>query len=227
MRQESGDRSQKKGGWSLFLIGLQSGEELHVPSFRAVAAYFNENSACVRAGFKPAPINFYDKWSWHWAPPPSMKMPWRYRADGAWLVPPRKIGPSWLVQVHRICLAKPKTNSCAGPRKAGQGPHPLRRGHRSSTCSITRFMPKELHLSSPTRPGTFKQAFPAFAKRPGAPSPPETNPSPGWLALEPVAPAPPTMDLTRGRLHFRDECSWHWVPPPSMKTGRNHFFPDF
>jgi len=29
-------------------------------------------------------------------------------ADGAWLSPPRKIGPSWLVQLHRICLAKPK-----------------------------------------------------------------------------------------------------------------------
>ena len=135
------------------------------------------------------------------AAPPSMKMLWRYRANGAWLAPPRKIGPSWLVQVHRISLAKPKTNSCARPRKAGQWPHPLRGGHRSSTCSLTRFMPIELHLSSPTRPGTFKQAFPAFAKRPGAPSPPETNSSPGWLAQRPVAPAPP-MGASRGAIGF-------------------------
>ena len=149
-----------------------------------------------------------------------MKMPWRYRADGVWLEPPRKIGPSWLVQVHRICLAKPKTNSCARPRKAGQRPHPLRRGHWSSTCSLTRFMPIELHLSSPTRPGTFKQAFPAFAKRPGAPSPPETNTSPGWPALEPVAPDPPTGGLTRGRPHFHDKCSWRGSPPPGMKIGQ-------
>ena len=92
-------------------------------------------------------------------PPPEMKMPWRYRADGAWLAPPRKIGPSWLVQVHRICLAKPKTNSCARPRKAGQWPHPLREDHRFLACSITRCMPNEFHLSSPTRPGTFKQRF--------------------------------------------------------------------
>uniref|UniRef100_A0A7C4RTF3 Uncharacterized protein n=1 Tax=Desulfatirhabdium butyrativorans TaxID=340467 RepID=A0A7C4RTF3_9BACT len=62
--QETGVRNEKKSGWSLFLIGLQSGEELHVPSFRAVAAYFNENSACVGAGFNPAPTNFHDKWPW-------------------------------------------------------------------------------------------------------------------------------------------------------------------
>jgi len=31
--------------------------------------------------------------------------------------------------------------------------------------NLTRCMPKEFHLSSPTRPGTFKQAFPAFAKQ--------------------------------------------------------------
>jgi len=148
-----------------------------------------------------------------------MKMPWRYRADGAWLSPPRKIGPSWLVQVHRICLAKPKTNSCARPRKAGQWPHPLRGGHRSSTCSITRCMPKELHLSSPTRPGTFKQAFPAFAKRPGAPSPPETNTSPGWLAREPCARSA-NRGLTRGRAHFHDKFPWCSASPPGMKIGR-------
>ena len=147
-------------------------------------------------------INFHDE---GFSPPPSMKMPWRYRADGAWSAPPRKIGPSWLVQVHRICLAKPKTNSCARPRKAGQRPHPLRGGHRFSTCNLTRFMPQEPHLSSPTRPGTFKQAFPAFAKRPGAPSPPETNISPGWLTREPVAPSPPTKGSRGGGAHFHDK----------------------
>jgi len=135
------------------------------------------------------------------------------------LAPPRKIGPSWLVQVHRICLAKPKTNSCARPRKAGQWPHPLRRGHWFSICRLTRFMPKELHLSSPTRPGTFKQAFPAFAKRPGAPSPPETNISPGWLTLDSVAPAPPTGGSRGGGAHFHDKCSWRGSPPPEMNIG--------
>jgi len=148
-----------------------------------------------------------------------MKMPWRYRADGAWLSPPRKKGPSWLVQVHRICLAKPKTNSCARPRNAGQWPHPLRGSLRFSASSLTRFMPIELHLSSPTRPGTFKQAFPAFAKRPGAPSPPETNISPERLTLEPDTPAPPTGGLTWGRPDFHDKCSWRWAPPPGMKIG--------
>jgi len=164
----------------------------------------------MKIGQKPIAHSpyFHDKCSWRWVPPPEIKMLWRYRADGAWLAPPRKIGLSWLVQVHRICLAKPKTNSCARPRKAGQWPHPLRGSHRSLTCSLTRFMPKELHLSSPTRPGTFKQAFPAFAKRPGAPSPPETNTSSGWLALESVAPSPPTRGITRGRAHFHDKCSW-------------------
>ena len=149
--------------------------------------------------------HFHDQWSWRWAPPPDMKMPWRYRADGAWLAPPRKIGPLWLVQVHRICLAKPKTNSCARPRKAGQWPHPLREDHRFLACSITRCMPNEFHLSSPTRPGTFKHAFPAFAKRTGALSPPEMNTSPGWLTREPVAPAPPTGGSRGGGAHFHDK----------------------
>jgi len=75
-------------------------------------------------------------------------------------------------------------------------------------------------LSSPTRPGTFKQAFPAFAKRPGAPSPPETNTSPGWLALEPVTPAPPTGAIKLGRQHFHDKWPWRWAPPPVMKIGQ-------
>ena len=173
----------------------------------------------------------HDKWSWCGTPPPGMKMPWRYRADGACLEPPRKIGPSWLAQVHRICLAKPKTNSCARPRKARQWPHPLRGGYRFSASRITRCMQKELHLSSPTRPGTFKQAFPAFAKRPGAPSPPETNTSPGWLALEPVAPSPPTGGITRGRPHFHDKSPWRRASPPGMKIDLNllptaHYFHD-
>jgi len=75
-------------------------------------------------------------------------------------------------------------------------------------------MPIELHLSSPTRPGTFKQAFPAFAKRPGAPSPPETNILPGWPALEPAAPAPPSGGLPRARTHFHKKWPWRRAATP-------------
>jgi hypothetical protein len=88
----------------------------------------------------------------------------------------------------------------------------------------------DLPGSSVVRPNEARHlqtAFPAFAKRPGTPPPPEKVISLGLLVQPSGTPAPPTKIFTRGGAHFRDKWSWCWAPTPSMKTGRNRFSPEF
>jgi hypothetical protein len=88
--------------------------------------------------------------------------------------------PSWRAPVCRVCLAKPETNSCARPRKAGQRENPQADlvDLRVSVSS------DELPGSAFVRPNEARHiqtAFPAFAKRPGTPPPPENVIPPGLL----------------------------------------------
>jgi hypothetical protein len=80
-----------------------------------------------------------------------------------------------------------------------------------------------LHGSSFVRPNEARHiqtAFPAFAKRPGTPTPPEKVVLPGSLVQPSGTPAPPTKILMRGGAHFHDKCSWRWAPTPGMKMGQ-------
>jgi hypothetical protein len=117
---------------------------------------------------------------------------------------PRTIEPSWRAPVCRVSLAKPSTNSCARPRKAGQQENPqvdptdLRVSVSFDSlpgCSFVR----------PNEARHIQTAFPAFAKRPGTPPSPEKVVSPGLLVRQSGTPAPPTKILTRGGAHFHDK----------------------
>jgi hypothetical protein len=99
--------------------------------------------------------------------------------------------PSWLAPVCRVYLAKPSTNSCARPRKAGQQENP----QIEPTDLRVSVSSDGLLRSSFVRPNEARHiqtTFPAFAKRPGTPSQPEKVLSPGLLVQQSGTPAPPT-----------------------------------
>jgi hypothetical protein len=128
--------------------------------------------------------------------------------------------PSWRAPVCRVCLAKPETNSCARPRKAGKRENP----QADPVYLRVSASSDELPGSSFVRPNEARHiqtAFPAFAKRPGTPSPPEDVVSPGLLVQPFGTPAPPTKILTRGGAHFHDELqapSSYKQPPPGERS---------
>jgi hypothetical protein len=105
--------------------------------------------------------------------------------------------PSWLAPVCRVYLAKPETNSCARPRKAGQQENPQLDPTDIRMSAFSDGLP-ESSLVRPNEARHTQTAFPAFAKRPGTPSPPEDDISPGLLVQHFCAPAPPAKILTRG-----------------------------
>ena len=143
-------------------------------------------------------------------PPPAMKMTRRYRAEAAGSQQPRTMKPAWPSPVCRVCLAKPETNSCAGPRKAGQQENP-----QADPTDIRMSVSSDGLLGSsfvrPNEARHIQTAFPAFAKRPGTPTPPEKVVLPGLLVQPTGAPEPPKKILSRGGAHFHEKWPWRWA----------------
>jgi hypothetical protein len=115
-----------------------------------------------------------------WTSAPGTKMLRRYRAEAAGSQHPRTMEPSWLAPVCRVCLAKPETNSCARPRKAGQQENPQADPMELRVSVSSDGLPGHSFVR-PNEARHIQTAFPAFAKRPGTPPPPENVVSPGLL----------------------------------------------
>ena len=132
------------------------------------------------------------KHSWWGAPPPSMKMSWRYRADGAWSSSPPR---------HESITASRGSWPVLRNRKRTHVPGLVRldKGHTHSgkaigirytalpdSCRRNFICPAQRGL------GHIQTGVSGCAKRP-RPLPAERKPDRrGWLPQKPVAPAPPT-----------------------------------
>jgi hypothetical protein len=101
-------------------------------------------------------------------------------------------------------LAKPETNSCARPRKAGQQENPKADATDLRVSVSSDDLPGHLFVR-PNEARHIQTAFPAFAKRPGTPTPPENVVLPGWLVQQSGTPAPRPKILKRGLAHFHDK----------------------
>jgi len=130
--------------------------------------------------------------SWRGPPPPSMKMPWRYRADGAWSSPPP--GPetvtasrgSWPVLRNRKRTHVPGlVRLDKGQTRYGEAI-----GHRYAALPDS--YRRDLICPAQRGIGHIQTGVSGCAKRP-RPLPAERKADRrGWSSQKPVAPAPPT-----------------------------------
>ena len=191
------------------------------------AAPEDENRPETHSLLPIAPIFTINAHDDGFSPPPTMKVPWRYRADGAWLSPPPRYETVTASRGSWPVLRNRKRTHVPGLVRLdkGQTRYGEAIGHRHAalpdSCRRNLICPAQRGL------GHIQTGVSGCTKRP-RPLPAERKPDRrGWLVLEPDAPAPPAVGLTQGRPHFHDKCSWRWAPPPGMKTDVSRCSSDF